>query len=289
MKIVFIVNPKSGNGKSVEAIKAIKEYFNSLNIEPIIIYTKNVLEATMYSNYYASSDTIIYSVGGDGTLNGVVNGISNKDCVLGVVPTGTGNDFYKSLKDFNNDKVDLGKVNNRYFINIASIGLDADIANYANTLKEQLGPSKYAYIKGIFKNYFKYKPYNINIGGINKDITILAICNGKYYGNGFQIAPDAILNNGTFDIVNASDLNKITLIPLLLKLIRVKHLSDKHVEYYKTDKLCIESDIPINCNIDGEIIKNNKFDFSIEKEKMRIDNDDMFNVNKILKEKKLIK
>ena len=78
-------------------------------------------------------------------MNEIVNGMSNSKAKLSVIPAGTGNDFYKSLKNFDGDKIDLGRVNDKYFINIDSIGFDAKVADDANKLKSKIMKGKLDY------------------------------------------------------------------------------------------------------------------------------------------------
>ena len=292
MNFIFIVNPVSGNGKSLKAIKAIKKYCKIVKANYNIFYTGKKYEATEIAKYFRNrNNTTIFSVGGDGTLNEVVNGVVNSSLKLGVIPSGTGNDFYKTFKYLNTDTIDVGSVNDRFFINVASLGLDAEIANYAYALKKyNLNiPNKLIYILSIFKEYFKYKPINIKIDDEFKDTTILTICNAKYYGGGFNIAPTAILDDGKFDIIDVESLNKLEILRLIKKLVKVKHLESNKVNLYRTDLLKISSHIPLNCNIDGEIIKNNNFNFTIIKNGINLDNDNSKLINSFLEKKKIIK
>lgn len=290
MKFVFIINPTSGNGKSIKAMKAIEECCQMMGVEFYFVYTSRPGDAKDIANHFKNRDNFtIFSVGGDGTLNEVVNGLANSNTKLGLIPVGTGNDFYKSLKDFNEDKIDLGKVNDKYFLNVASIGLDAEIANYANELKKHNLPNDLIYILGIMHEYFSFKPIKIDVDGINKDSTIFTVCNAKYYGGGFNIAPYAELNDGLFDIVDIKAVNKLKIIDLIAKLTKGNHLDDDKVKFYRTDQIRIESRIPLNCNIDGEIFKDTKFNFSIEKESLNVDIENSKKINEFLKIKKIIK
>ena len=290
MNFVFIVNPISGNGKSLKAIKAIEEYCKLIRVNYKIIYTNEKNEATkLVSLYKNTHNSTVFCVGGDGTLNEIVNGIALSRLKLGIVPTGTGNDFYKTFKDYNEDKIDLCKVNDKYFINIASFGLDAMIANYANDLKKHNLPNNLVYVLSLISKYLSFKPINININGKNNSSTILTICNAKYYGGGFQIAPKAILNDGLFDVIDLKSMNKLKIVNLLSKLISVNHLEDKNVNFYRKNSLYVESLIPIISNIDREIIKDKKFKFTLKKEGLNLDIENSKKINEYLKDKKIIK
>ena len=140
MKYVFIINPASGK---TDYNKIKENIIKTLENEDYEIYeTKAPKEATQIANRFKNEEnTVVYSVGGDGTLNEVVNGIAEGKCKLGIIPTGSGNDFYRTLKETKNENIrlDLGKVNGRYFINIASVGMDAETCNNANKIKSKIG------------------------------------------------------------------------------------------------------------------------------------------------------
>lgn len=111
MKYVFIINPASGKTDYDKIKQNIMKTLENENYE--IYETKAPKEATeIASRFKNEEDTIVYSVGGDGTLNEVVNGIAKGKCKLGIIPTGSGNDFYRTLKEAQTENVrlDLGKV-----------------------------------------------------------------------------------------------------------------------------------------------------------------------------------
>lgn len=290
MKYVFIINPNSGNRKGLLAGKAIDEYCKNLNLDYKLIYTNEKGDAEILSKKYSCfKGTKIYSVGGDGTLNEIVNGMVHSNSILSVIPTGSGNDFYKSIDENYNDFVDIGKVNDRFFINIASIGIDADIARDANKLKTIKVPSEMIYIASLVKNYFIFNGVKLYINDVKKNLTIFTVCNGKYYGGGFKIAPNANLSDGLFDIYEIGKLNKIKTLILLSKLVKGILDTDSNVKHFQTKKIYVDSDFDLTCNIDGEIIKAQHFEFSIKKKALKLDNLDELKIRQLLKTKKIIK
>ena len=97
MKHIFIVNPISGKGKTLKTVDRIKKVCEEEHLDYEIHYTEYPQEATKIARKYRFTKNIIYSVGGDGTLNEVLNGIVGTKNLLGVIPSGSGNDFYKTL------------------------------------------------------------------------------------------------------------------------------------------------------------------------------------------------
>lgn len=290
MSYIFIINPVSGKGKGLSVGKIIDEYCKNKGINYRVVYTDRKRDVEYLAALYKNvKNNVIYSVGGDGTLNEVVNGMANSESSLGIIPIGSGNDFYRSLIDNNNSIIDLGKVNNKYFINVASIGLDAEIAKSANNLKTYNIPNDLVYILSLFKNYFTYEYNKIKIEDIHKCLTILTVCNGRFYGGGFEIAPDAKLNDGVFDIVEVDMISRLKIIKLLYKLYNTLHIEDNDVKYYRSRNISIESPIELNCNIDGEIITGKNFNFSVVPKALKLYKDDELKIIELLKEKKFIK
>lgn len=279
MKKVFIVNPVSGGGKSKKIAEEIKLLLDNDNDDYEMYYTNAPREAIDIALKYKKKKEphLIYSVGGDGTLFEVVNGISNSNNILGIIPAGTGNDFIKTIGNDNNEEityVDLCRMNDYYFINIASVGIDADIAHNKERMKNYHIPNSMQYYASIVDTFFRFKPLHIKAEiderVFNQDITILAICNGKFYGGGFKIAPNADFNDGIFDIYLADKLSKVKIPGLILKLIKGTHEESKYVHKFSSNKVIIHSDKNLNCNLDGEIFSLKDMEFEITNKKIPI-------------------
>lgn len=257
MKYVFIINPASGK-TDYDKIK--ENIIKTLENEEYEIYeTKAPKEATeIASRFKNEENTIVYTVGGDGTLNEVVNGIAEGKCKLGIIPTGSGNDFYRTLKEAQTENVrlDLGKVNGRYFINIASVGMDAETCNNANKIKSKIKLQS-SYYLALIHTFLTFKSKSLKLK-IDKnvyagDYIIAAICNGKYYGGGFKIAPVASFDDNQFDIYLVSKAGKLKLIKILLALLKSEHEKYNEVRKYTGKNITITSENNLIVNIDGEI------------------------------------
>ena len=257
MKYVFIINPASGKTDYDKIKQNIMKTLENENYE--IYETKAPKEATeIASRFKNEEDTIVYSVGGDGTLNEVVNGIAKGKCKLGIIPTGSGNDFYRTLKEAQTENVrlDLGKVNGRYFINIASVGMDAETCNNANKIKSKIKLHS-SYYLALIHTFLTFKSKSLKLK-IDKnvyagDYIIAAICNGKYYGGGFKIAPVASFDYNQFDIYLVSKASKFKLIKILLALLKSEHEKYNEVRKYTGKNITITSENNLIVNIDGEI------------------------------------
>lgn len=270
MKHIFIVNPISGKGKTLKAVDRIKKVCEEENLDYEIYFTEYPKDATKIARKYRFTKNIIYSVGGDGTLNEVLNGIVGTKNLLGVIPAGSGNDFYKTLSKIYEEYpvIDIGKVNDRYFINIISIGIDAEVANNVSLMKKRKVPTNQIYNASLIYTFFKYKYKDIELSIDEKEqkkgkCTILTICNGQVYGGGYKIAPSAKLTDGYFDVYYVEKVNKPQL-PSLINMLK-QGIHEKHNKVHKSQatKIKFKCDKELVCNIDGEIMTAKKFNVKI--------------------------
>ena len=258
MKYVFIINPVSGNGNKSEIIKRINEYCIDKGINYEIELTKHKEDGKYLALKHKNEKCIVWAVGGDGTLNEVLNGVVHTKNKLALIPNGSGNDFYKTIDTYKDTdlKIDIAKVNDRYFINVFSIGIDAEVGLYANYLKSKGVDPKKIYNKAIFHTFLSFKKKLLEIEVKNNvridKFMMLSVCNGRYYGGGYNIAPYASLNDGLLDLYWVTGVNKIE-VPGMINLLKNGKLEEsKHTEHMMVHKLKIKSEIPLRCCIDGE-------------------------------------
>ena len=150
-------------------------------------------------------------------------------------------------------------------------------------------PSNLIYVTSIANNLFKFNGIKLCINDSKKYLTMLTICNGRFYGGGFKIAPNAEINDKLFDVYEVNKLSKFNTLKLLSKLLKGTHELDNSVITYKTNIIKVESDIDLVCNVDGEIITGNSFDFKVEESSIKLDNTGTLKINQLLKSKKIIK
>jgi YegS/Rv2252/BmrU family lipid kinase len=294
MKHIFIVNPAAGKGlinggkKLFDLCNEIMNTCNTHNVDYEIKLSEYPGHATELAREYANkyNDCVIYSVGGDGTLNEVVNGIANTNATLGVIPNGSGNDFHRMLTNFNTeiiertvdgsvDEVNYFKVNDKYGINIASIGYDAEVAYNIPKLKEmKIVPNSKLYLVSVLYTLSKYRGINakITLNGttFDKELTLLAICNGGYYGNGLHIATKANIYDDLLNICLVDKVNRARIPFLLGKLISEKHEDYPIVHTSYAQKIMVETSKKVACNIDGEIILTDNLEVALAPNKMKI-------------------
>ena len=227
MKYIFIVNPKAGKGRSKSVLPKIEEECKKKNRSYEIRYISEEKSGYDIAMEYKNEENVIYVVGGDGTLSVTLPAIVGTKNKLGIIPAGSGNDTYRTIKTMEDGEflIDIGKINDRYFINVACTGIDAEVGNNMEKFRGTIVPRSQLYNVSIVYTFVTFKCKNIKIKTSIKNIedkyTILSICNGSYYGGGFKIAPKSRLTDGLLDIYYAEKMPKLKMVPLILKLIHL--------------------------------------------------------------------
>lgn len=290
MKYIFIINAIAGRGKYKKILPNIEKICKERKIEYEIRYILEEKDGSQIALEYKDEENVIYVVGGDGTITRTLAGIVGTKNKLGVIPSGSGNDTYRTIKMLpkGETKIDLAKINDTYFINVACTGVDAEVANNLDKLKETKIPTSQLYNASIIYTFVKFKHKRMKLHTSIKDIdskyTILSICNGAYYGGGFNIAPKAELTDGLLDIYYAEKMSKIKMIPLLLKMKRGKHEGKRKIHKFRTNHVEIDFEEEITFNVDGEKVTNNHFTIDILPKIITVYNDDEF-VEEVIKGK----
>lgn len=288
-EILFIVNPVAGGGKAKDLIPLIEEVMDEHKKDYEIILTSEPKEAIEIAEKSVDNFDTIVAVGGDGTVNEVARGLINMGKgTLGIIPGGTGNDMAKSLginmdpkealivlsKGVKKD-IDIGKINGYKFLNIASVGFDAEVVfNNVNIKKKIKSGISYAVSVIYTLLSFKSKKVEIEIDGeiIEDNIILMAVGNGKYYGGGMKILPMADVDDGFFHICIVSGIGKIKLLFLFPTIFKGNHIKyNKYVKIYKSKNIKVKSSENILLNIDGELVPDiNDIEFSMEENKLNV-------------------
>lgn len=278
MKHIFVVNNISKNNRLNDVLDRIEEVCKNEQIDYEVRHSTKEANIDVQLADQKDKENIIFGVGGDGTVNLILNEIVGTKNILGILPVGSGNDFYKALSKYEELYIDsdIGKINDKYFMNTACFGIDAEVAANTEVTKKWKIPTSQIYNASILYTFSRYKNkelrfYNSNINKEGKFATI-AICNGEYYGGGYHIAPKSKINDGLFDIYYAGDLKKMKLPSLIMKLKNGNHEETGFVTRFQDNKITIESPNIIACNIDGETLKSDKFEIELIKGGIKIYN-----------------
>ncbi|MEG0641080.1 MAG: YegS/Rv2252/BmrU family lipid kinase [Clostridium sp.] len=212
----------------------------------------------------------IIAAGGDGTISHIINAMTreNIDIPLGIIPSGTANDFSYHIGLNKNiqycasviargkiKEVDLGVINDKYFINVAAAGLLTDVSQKIDThMKNTLGKLAY-YIKGIEQlPNFRTIPVKIICDGnlYEEKIYFFVILNGSTAG-GFKLAPDAVENDGKLNLIALKACNIVELFNVFIQILRGEHTNSSRILYLEGKEFIIDCNEDLEADVDGEI------------------------------------
>ena len=280
-KVLLFYNPNAGNGLFKNNLDMIIEKFQKrkMYVIPIRADRKGLLNEVMREINPDEFRKVI-AAGGDGTINVLVNAMINNniDLPIAIFPSGTANDFayYFDLPhDIDNmikialeehyTYTDIGRVNDKYFVNVAAMGFLVDVSQKTDpNIKNTLGVISY-YLKGV-SEIPNLKPIPVKITSeeyTSEDrVYFMLVMNGRSAGGFKRIAPLAEVNDGLLDVMLFKELPILELAPLLFNVMTGQHHENKNVEFFQTKRLYIESEQQVGTDIDGE--KGAEFPLDIE-------------------------
>ncbi|MEX2460647.1 MAG: diacylglycerol kinase [Paenibacillaceae bacterium] len=267
----LIYNPSSGREGIKKKLPDILQRLERGGLETSTHATIGEGDATLAAaDAVEQGFDVIIAAGGDGTLNEVINGMAEKSHrpLLGILPLGTTNDFARALaiprkweaacdiitEQFSRP-IDVGKVNQRYFINIAGGGSMTELTyEVPSKMKTMIGQLAY-YMKGLEK-LPRLRPIELYIKSpemdLHESVMLFLICNSNSVAGFEKLAPDASLDDGLFDVFILKRCNLGEFIRVASAALRGEHLNDPNVIYFKTSSIQVTSPDYVQINLDGE-------------------------------------
>ncbi len=272
----IIANPVSGRGRARRVGEQVADLLYACGVNADLMMSGAPGDCERIAReVLARGVRQIVVCGGDGTVHEVVNGLANSDAVLGVVPCGRGNDLARALglsrdvKDVVNTLVhgvdraiDLGKVGDRFFATVASLGFDTAVAQrmrnqgtgFLTRALEVGGTVSYGLT--VLRTLSGYRSSFVRMRGdfgvFEGRILLAATANAPFYGSGIKIAPDAIVDDGVLDVCIVADVSRWTVLRMFLSAYSGAHVGHSAVRVVQTRTLQIESDDSLWIFADGE-------------------------------------
>lgn len=275
--VALFINPTAGRGRAGRRISRIEEIFVAAGIVFELHTSRAVgdLESQVYAEVLGGAERIVVA-GGDGSVHEAVNGImhSGRRARLGVIPTGTGNDFAKAsdipldweratrlLADRlaaggGSRSIDIGRMNDRYFANGAGIGFDAKVTRVARSFRWPIGD--FVYLLAIFRclvDGIATPDVRITADELqwHGPLTLANISNGPWIGGMFHIAPMASNDDAQLELLIAAPVSRLRIMSLLPKLIRGQHMGEPEITHASVRRLRIEAAAAVPSHLDGEV------------------------------------
>lgn len=290
---LVILNPIAGNGRASKYWPSVEQTLIDAGIEFEMVATTGPLEARKLAEHAPGKYSQIVSIGGDGTINEIVNGLMHAtgeqiSMPVGIVPLGNGDDFAKMIppqtpigkKPFDwNSAVrkivrgktklfDIGRISGvlpesgrlsekHYFVNSFDVGFGPIAAQNLRTVPSFLNGLS-AYLAAIIKTMINFPALKIQIKlddqvPFEQSTTITAVMNGRCLGNGFWVCPEAHIDDGLFDVMISQQVGRITIMRMIPKLMNATHVNEPIVSMHQAVKVVIESSELMAVETDGEI------------------------------------
>lgn len=287
---VLIMNTLSGDGKSTYSrARELLQALGTTVEDAYPLEDPSKLNETLESALAAGHKLIILG-GGDGSVSSAVDLLAHHHAVLGLLPTGTANDFAKSLEIPTDLEaacetiargrivtVDLGLMDDDYYVNLTSVGLGAQAAQEMNSkLKRIIGPL--AYPVATIRAFFRHRPFEATIrfpDGDHEEVKLdrllqIGIGNGRYYGGGLIASPEASINDHSLDVY-AIQLGKHRDLLNVIRFFRSgQFVRNERVSHYRTKRVHLETDEPMPLNVDGELTGETPQEFRLAADALRV-------------------
>jgi len=264
---LLLVNPSAGRGRAAEALPEVEEAFRRHGLEYRLVLTQGLEHGLDEAKAAAESGEIPVVLSGDGLIGQVGGALAGGEVPMGILPGGRGNDLARVLgipreipgavdviAAGDSRAIDVGEVNDRRFLGIASCGFDSDanrIANEARLVKGNL-----VYLYAALKALAQWKParFTIVTDGTTTNFSgySVAAANSKAYGGGMFLAPDAELDDGRLDVVYTTHVSKLRFLASLPKVFKGAHVDNDEVTILRAAEVEIRADREFAVYADGD-------------------------------------
>jgi diacylglycerol kinase (ATP) len=290
---LIVVNPAAGNGSALRLVAWIREQIASRPDTTLVITDRPGDAETRVTLAVREGRERVVAVGGDGTVQEVVNGLLTGDAPaeLGIVPVGTGNDLARSLGLATDPAeawtaalgpatrpLDVGRARNgegleRWFASAGGLGFDAQVAAAVATRRGwQAGRAGYLLTTLSELRRFENRRVRLTVDDatIEGDVLLVAFANGEFYGGGMRIAPGARTDDGRIDVCVVGDISRLTAIRQLPNLYRGTHVGHPAVRMLSGSNLEVDGDPRARVHLDGEPFGTLPLSVAVEGGRLRI-------------------
>jgi YegS/Rv2252/BmrU family lipid kinase len=262
------VNPAAAGGKALAAVAPARAELERLGADFRVIETSSGEHAKREAKAAADQGETPVGIGGDGLVGTLAGAVAGSEAELGIIPAGRGNDFARVLEiptdpteaarlayEGESKRLDVGDVDGKSFVGIASVGFDSDANRIANEAKLVRGNLVYAY--AALKALAKWKParFEVVVDGEHHEVTgySVGVCNSKAYGGGMYAAPQAELDDGELDVILCAAVPKRRfLFRTLPRVFKGTHLEDSNFSCFKGAVVEVRADRSFVMYADGD-------------------------------------
>jgi diacylglycerol kinase (ATP) len=289
INVVFLVNPASANGATGKRWPKLERRAAELGLIGETILSERPGHLAQVARE-AGEDALLVVVGGDGTLNEVVNGVAGMAAELAVLPAGTGQDFGRThgistrfdeavriALDGSIRTIDLGRVTSsagtRYFANVGSVGMSGAVARRANSMSKALG-GRATFFYALTREFMAWRNTELTVTFDEEErrarMHDVIVANGRWHGGGMKLAPDASWNDGLFDVVLIGDVTKLDFVTTAPKLYSGGHVRHPKVEVLRSRTVSVDAAVPLPVEVEGESVGTTPARFEVVPSALRL-------------------
>jgi YegS/Rv2252/BmrU family lipid kinase len=266
-RLALLVNPASAGGKALGALPKIEAELKRLGAEYRVVTSDSGDHAKQLAHGMAEAGEVAVAVGGDGLVGTLAGALDEGRGALAIIPSGRGNDFARVLGIPTNPaeaarlaatgserRLDVGRVDGKTFVGIASYGFDSECNELANRTKLIRGNLVYAY--SALRTLTTWKPvrFTVTVDGERHEYSgySAAVANSKAFGGGMMFVPHAELDDGVLDVVMVADQTKWRYLKGIVKVFKGTHLDDPAVTVARGEVVEVDADRPFTIYADGD-------------------------------------
>jgi YegS/Rv2252/BmrU family lipid kinase len=264
-----VANPAAGRGRGAQALARAESALADAGVRPVVVQTRDLAHARAAAADAVAPGAIVVAVGGDGLIGAVAGALAGTDGVLGIVPAGRGNDFARELgvaldheaaarglAGARTRRIDLGEVDGRPFVGIASVGIDAEANRIANAAPKLLGSAVYALAGVAALAMWRHANFEVDVDGTTTAFRGFAVGvgNSSYYGGGMRLLPDASVDDGLLDVVWFAADNRLRFLREIPQRRVAGHGANPTVSFRRGSVVRVTADRPMAVYADGEPI-----------------------------------
>lgn len=295
--VLIVVNPTSGRGRGEKTSRLVATLLRASGFEVAVRHTARIGDAEIIARRACEQPTdrpaVVMPCGGDGTIQEVANAIAPlrevrglDSPLLALAPAGRCNDFARVLGILPDPTciadavvgggamdVDLGRINDRYFCTVATLGADAEVSDFVDRMRFPLAGTP-AYIYGAIRVLLRYRSKRVRLSGdfgvIEKQVFLASSANTSSYGGAIPIAPDATPTDGKLDLCLIDAVSRRRSMWLLPTVLTGRHARLSIVKFIQTTGFTLESDEPLDVWADGERLARTPIRVSIAPAAIRV-------------------
>ena len=279
MKYIYLVNRFQHGKKTEPIIRKLRRASEHFKRDYAFKVCRSPQEHLSFIQGWKNPELILTTIGGDGSINYLLNALAETGYTLSFIPFGTGNDFFRGCLETLSTGIheaDIVRINDHYFMNNACFGIDADIANDEHFIHNHLIPKPLRFHAGVISHFLTFKKgreLRIECGGeiIEGRFTTVIAANSQYYGGGYRVSPGSRIDDGVMEIYLVDQLSRPRMAKVILSMKKAGHLEDPSLRMIRTDRLTVSSALPFEANIDGEPLLSDRFDLELIPRGIRLD------------------